>query len=125
MRLLGALLCCVITGTGCVQGTEPEPISYATIEVSSGALPAVDPDRVYKYRFASVNADSVLRVLWHAGAPLVEAWLPLEDLCADPVGPRFTVILSRPEPDVERFDFVPGSGIRACTIKVRWFVIAS
>ena len=47
---------------------------------------------------------------------------PLEDLCEDPIGPRFTVVLAAPDPEIAKYEFEPGSGIRACTRLVRRYV---
>lgn len=98
----------------------PDDAEPAVTLVAASELPATPAaGLVYRYRFASANADSLLRRLRAAGVPLREAWQPIEDLCMDPLGPRFTVLLSRPFPRIAALDFEPGSGIRACTVRVR------
>ncbi|HXG01392.1 MAG TPA: hypothetical protein VNL69_11405, partial [Bacteroidota bacterium] len=69
--------------------------------------------------YAEVNPDSVLMALWMSGVPVVQGWLPLDNICMDPVGPRFTVELEKTDARVEKFDFLPGSGRLLCATKVR------
>lgn len=106
-------------GAGCrADPTEPE-LQSSVQSGSDVVLPA--GDLVYRYLLSSVNADSLLHLMRADGVPVREAWQPLEDLCADPIGPRFTVALSRPFEEITAYHFEPGSGIRACTTKVRHY----
>ena len=109
--------------TGCRSATAGGETGFQVSEVSASQLPPTNAELTYKYRFATVKADSVLRVLVRASVPVSEASLPLEDVCMDPVGPRFTVVLSRPYAGMDVFDFEPGTGIRACTTRVRRYVV--
>jgi hypothetical protein len=109
--------------TACHSATDGGDGGVQTSDVSSARLHVPNPELTYRYRFATVNADSLLRVLARANVPVSEAWLPLEDLCMDPVGPRFTVILARHYAGMDVFDFDPGNGIRACTTRIRRYVV--
>ncbi|MGD8276548.1 MAG: hypothetical protein PVH00_00920 [Gemmatimonadota bacterium] len=95
---------------------------YTVSDVLGADLPPADLSRTWKYVLADVNADSLVRVLLTAPLVVEEAWEPLEDLCDDPIGPRFTVVLAAPDPDIAEYDFEPGNGIRACTRLVRRYV---
>lgn len=112
-----------IVALSCAQATGPEAVTIRIVETSARDLPAVDPSRLYKYRFARVAADSLLHVLLRERIPVSEARLPLEDLCMDPVGPRFTLVLLTPDDRLEGFSFDPGNGIRACTSRVRRYIV--
>lgn len=96
--------------------------TLTVLDVPGDALPAADLTRTYRHRSASVDADSMVRVLLRAGFRLSEAWQPLEDLCADPIGPRFTAVLAAADTRIERLGFERGTGIRACTRLVRRYV---
>ena len=102
---------------GCA-GT-PVEVELQSEELAGDDVVLPTGDRVYRYLLASVNADSLLRLMRRDGVPVREAYLPLEDLCEDPTGPRFTVVLARAFDEITSFHFEPGSGIRACTVRVR------
>jgi hypothetical protein len=118
-----AVLVLAAAAAGCrADPTEPE--LQSTVQTGSDVvLPA--GDLVYRYLLSSVNADSLLHLMRADGVPVREAWQPLEDLCADPIGPRFTVALSRPFEEITAYHFEPGTGIRACTTKVRHYTWGS
>jgi len=112
---------------GCGPVAEPIAFEYQTEEIDAANAPPYSPEKIYRYAFASVNADSILRVLLNDRLPVDEAWLPIEDLCAaagDPLGARFTVILETPTSRMSEYDFEEGNGIRACTTRIRRFIIA-
>ena len=119
---LAALLALFLAPAACDSPAAPPGSVLLVTDLPADQLPAPDPARTWKYRFSTVDADSVTRALLRAGLPLLEAWEPLEDLCADPIGPRFTVVLAAPDARMERYDFEKGSGIRACTRLVRRYV---
>lgn len=102
----------------CADATAPAAPRWVTDEVA-GLEVATDAAATYRYRPAAADADSLLVALWRAGVRVAEAWQPLEDLCADPVGPRFTIRLEAADPRVLALDFETGSGIRPCTVRVR------
>lgn len=111
----------------CGPVDEPVSFEYTTEEIDAAAAPSYSPERLYRYMFSSVNPDSVLRVLLNDRLPVDEAWLPLEDLCdaaTDPIGPRFTVVLEQPTSLIGAYDFEEGNGIRACTTRIRRFIVS-
>jgi len=113
--------CLALLPAACADGTAPI-YDFTVTDVLGTDLSPVDLSRTYKYLHADANADSLVRVLLAARLGLEEAWQPLEDLCEDPTGPRFTVVLAAPDPEIAKYEFEPGSGIRACTRLVRRYV---
>jgi hypothetical protein len=113
-------------GVACQTSTEVEDpgIQLRTSVVATTALSKpFDESRTYHYKYAEVNPDSVLMELWMSGVPVVQGWLPLDNMCMDPIGPRFTVELEKTDARVEKFDFLPGSGRLLCATKVRTYLI--
>ncbi|MER3524785.1 MAG: hypothetical protein C4326_12235 [Ignavibacteria bacterium] len=103
-------------------GVEQPAIHSTTLSVTS--LPKVfDESRMFHYKYAQVNSDSVLMELWLAGIPVVQGWLPLDNHCMDPIGPRFTVELAKPLDAILKFDFENGSGRLMCATKVRRYIV--
>lgn len=121
-RLLALpVLCGALIPMACRNPTDPAGQEKVS-EVAASELSPLPSDQLYRYRFAGLQADSVLPVLRRANLPLLEAWQPIEDLCMDPLGPRLTVVLSTADKRIEAYDFEPGNGIRACTVRVRRYV---
>ncbi len=114
-------VCLAMAPAACDSSVAPVD-DYTVTDMLGTDLPPVDLSRTYKYLRADANADSLVRVLLAARLGLEEAWQPLEDLCEDPIGPRFTVVLAAPDPEIAKYEFEPGSGIRACTRLVRRYV---
>lgn len=116
-----AVLACTaalpVLGTGCSES--PVEVELRSEELAGNDVVIPIDGLVYRYLLSTANADSLLRLMRRDGVPVAEALLPLEDLCADPIGPRFTVVLSREFEDITAYHFEPGSGIRACTTRVR------
>jgi hypothetical protein len=110
-------------GTGCSESPVEVELTSEELAGNDVVIPIDGP--VYRYLLSTVNADSLLRLMRRDGVPVTEALLPLEDLCADPLGPRFTVLLSREFEEITTFHFERGSGIRACTTRVRRYVWTS
>jgi hypothetical protein len=74
--------------------------------------------------FPAVNAESVLVALLDGGIPVRYAWQPLDNRCADPIGPRFTVQLYRDDPRMLAHDFVRGAvGRLLCATRIVWYQI--
>jgi hypothetical protein len=120
--MLRLSVCAVLlAGAACSAPTDSDD-DLQTMDVATRDLPAADLSRTWRYRPAIANADSVLRAVRRAGIPLEEGWQPLEDLCMDPVGPRLTVVLRMPDDRIRMHDFESGSGIRACTVRVRRYL---
>jgi hypothetical protein len=114
-------LCLAVLAAACESSAGPVD-EFTASDVPGADLPAADLSRTWKYTQAEANADSLVRVLLAARVGLEEAWQPLEDLCEDPIGPRFTVLLGAPDPTIAKYGFEPGNGIRACTVLVRRYV---
>ena len=109
---------------GCqTEVTPPEP-DFTTELLAASQLPNLrDSTTIYEYTFSAVNPDSVLRALSRARLPLREAWYPLDNLCMDPIGPRFTVELAQEDLRIVKFDFTKGSGRLGCaTMLKRYFI---
>ena len=75
---------------------------------------------MYRYRYARVNADSMLAVLARARIRVAEAWLANEDLCMDPI---FTVLVTNGSKERRRRTTSgPARAIRARTTRVRRYL---
>ncbi len=124
LLLLAVLL--MLFGVACQTSTEVQDpqIQFHTSVVATATLSKpFDESRMYHYKYAEVDPDSVLMELWMSGVPVVQGLLPLDNMCMDPVGPRFTVELEKTDARVEKFDFLPGSGRLLCATKVRTYRI--
>ena len=109
---------------GCHGGQAPTELQLDTDVIpAADILPPQDPAATYEYAFSAVNPDSVLRTLLDAGLPLRQAWMPLDNLCLDPRGPRFTVELMEPDHRMAGFDFLLGTGRLACATRVRHYMV--
>jgi hypothetical protein len=117
----------VLFVAACGPIAEPVNFQYDTEEVDAATLPFYSPEKIYRYRFATVNTDSLIRVLVAGRMPIDEAWLSTEDSCAsagDPIGPRFTVILAAQNSQMSSFEFDQGSGIPGCSTRVLRFTVS-
>lgn len=103
--------------------TRPVEPQVETSTIAVEDLPVLDPALTYEHDFARVDPDSILTALLRARIPVVRAWLPLDDRCADPRGARFTVELARPDDRILRLDFRLGTGRLACATTLRRFVV--
>lgn len=117
--------CATLLSFACGPIDEPIEFSFSVSEVQGNTLPIVDATKIYRFRQATTNADSMVRALLNARIPVNEAWEPVEDLCMsmDPSGPRFTVVLQTATPRIANHGFDTGNGIRACTTRVRRYLI--
>jgi hypothetical protein len=119
-----ALIAPLLVALSCNSSNNVEDplIQNSTIPVSN--LPRYfDESRLFQYKFSRVNPESLLTELWRAGIPVSQAWLPLDNRCMDPVGPRFTVELFANDGRMEKFDFLNGSGRLACATMLKRYVI--
>jgi len=110
----------------CGPISEPIDFAFSVLDTSYDSLPETGDQVLYKYRSATIKADSAIRALLNARIPVNEAWEPAQDVCAaagDPIGPRFTVLIDDPDSRLESRGFEPGNGIRACTTRVRRYLI--
>jgi len=97
------------------------PAIFEDVVATDAVIGRLDPARTYEYRFIAVRPESVLTTLLDAGLPVDEAYLPLDNLCLDPRGPAFTVVLVEPDVRVLAHDFDPGTGRLACATLLRRF----
>lgn len=88
-------------------------------------LPTLDPGRSYESVLEVVDPQVRLRDLLDRGIPVARAWLPLDYLCLDPIGPRLTVELSRPDAAILDFGFRQGTGRLACATTLEQFTVLS
>ncbi len=77
----------------------------------------------FEYKDADVNPEAVLTELVNAGVPVVQAWLPLDNICMGPLGPRFTVELQQQDDRMPKFKFKEGSGRLECATTLKHYVI--
>lgn len=101
-----------------------QPHVRSTI-ITRDQLPATfDTLTTYHYKDAATNPDSLINLLLTAGFDVKQAWLPLDNFCMGPVGPRFTVQLSTANPSIQAFHFAGGSGRIACASRLLRYEIA-
>lgn len=120
MRPLASLVCVLLAAPGgCESGSAAGPVVIQETVAASTVVGSLDTTRTYEYRFVRADPESLLAVLADAGLPVTQAWLPLDNLCADPRGPVFTVELAHPDAGMTAFDFLLGTGRLACATRLR------
>jgi hypothetical protein len=112
----------MLLSTGCESATNSASVFIDSLDVASDQA-SLDIARTYEYRFAQANPDSLLTELWLAAISVETAWYPLDNLCASPIGPRFTVLLTTPDARMADYDFDPGTGSLACATMLRQYKI--
>lgn len=100
------------------------PTIRASILTSQDLPAEFDTARTYQYTLKPTNPESLLTVLWNADVRVWQAWLPLDNLCMGPIGPRFTVELDAGDPGILDFDFSPGDGRLHCATRLKRFVVS-
>lgn len=112
-------------GSACYRDpVAPGPQVDSTVVQSSTALTSTDSSATYEYDFSAVRPDSVLLALYADDLPLVQAWLPLQYLCEDLIGPRLTVQLEVPrDAAMGAHDFRRGTGRLQCSVDLRRYVV--
>ena len=113
---------------GCRTSTDGPEIRQGTqfqsTTVSRNDLPkSFDTERLFEFRSDTVDPTSVLEKLLQADIPVVEAWLPLDNECLGPVGPRFTVVLSKEDSRIRDYNFVQGTGRLECATTLLHYTI--
>jgi hypothetical protein len=116
-----------VAALGACRDTPVQPaaarLDSAVIDVA-GLPDELDSLTTFTYAFPSVNAESVLVTLLDAGIPVRYAWRPLDNLCDDPIGPRFTVQLYQDDPRMLDHDFVRGAvGRLLCATQLMWYQV--
>ncbi len=112
--------------SGCDRQTpvEENRPAFQVTTISSGSLPKnFDEGLFFEYKQVNVKPESLLTELLDADIPVVQAWLPLDNRCMDPIGPRFTIELRQKDDLVSEFDFKQGSGRLACATTLKHYVI--
>jgi len=123
-RWNGTVVLSVIIMAHFASGQSAEPNIQTSI-ISVTKLPRqFDAKRTFHYGFSTVNPESMLTELWNAHIYVSEAWLPLDNLCVDPIGPRFTVVLKKEVARISDFHFTRGPGRLACATKLKRFTIS-
>ena len=125
MRSFPAFVTVLALALGCA-GSPMRPVDDG-IEITTidrTELPPLDPARTYEYNLAQIDPESVLEALLAEQIPVARAWLPLDNLCLDPRGPRFTVELSRPDARILELGFGLGMGRLACATTLRRYTIS-
>ena|SRR3989442_4989065 len=111
--------------SGSANVVTPEPtIESRTITVSE--LPVeFDESRTYYYRAANLkDPEHTIIALWQAGFHTTRAWQPLDNpLCADPLGPTFTVELEVDSPEIVDRGFQRGVGRLFCATTLTEFLV--
>ena len=103
------------------ESMQPQ-ISVTRISVSE--VPSTfDNTRTYYYPLSNPNPKSLLLGMFQQGIPVSEAWLPLDNRCANPIGPHFTVELKSADPRILNFGFVQGADQLFCSTKLDRYTI--
>jgi hypothetical protein len=120
-----ALLCVGALG-GCDEvPSGPTGARIDSLKIDRSGLPdEFDSLTTFTYAFPSVNAESVLATLLDAGIPVREGWRPIDNLCEDPIGPRFTVQLGVNDARILEHDFERGAvGRLLCATQLMWYQV--
>jgi hypothetical protein len=101
----------LVVVAACAEGPAPPWTGQIdSVVIGRSGLPdEFDSVTTFTYVFPSVNADSVLVALLDGGIPVRYGWRALDNLCMDPVGPRFTVQLYRDDARMLDHDFQRGA----------------
>jgi hypothetical protein len=118
------LALCLLGWLSCSSDVESPLIGVGHDEVaSSTVVPGIDTSRTYMYNAPSVNADSILALLIKDGIPVEYGWEAIDYLCADPMGPRFTVELHHDDARITAYGFVRGVGRLACATRLKRYTV--
>lgn len=118
-----AMICIAIVFMACQSATQPADPWIRERTITPAQLPGrFDTTRTYVYRNPQVAAESLLAEMVKAKLPLSRAWLPVDNLCMGPIGPRFTVELKRPSARILEFGFVKGEGRLRCAREIKEYL---
>src|SRR5262249_54083284 len=121
LALMGLLL--LVSCDNKMSNMEQPQISI--MKISSSELPhPLDTSRTYYFPSNNPNPEALLIAAFKQGIPISQAWLPLNDLCANPVGPHFTVELITPDSRILSFGFVQGTDMLACSTELNRYTIS-
>ena len=123
--MYAALTCIGILVMSCRSVTQPVAPTVRSTIIDKNEFPqSFDTSRTYVYMYTTVEADSLIEEMLKADIPLSRAWLPLDNMCMDPIGPRFTVELVQDDQSISRFGFVKGIGRLGCATKLKQYIIS-
>jgi hypothetical protein len=93
----------------------PEEPGIRSRTITRAELPKeFDSSRTYHLRSPSQRPESALVSLLHAGFAVTRAWQALDNWCADPVGPTFTVELQVDKATIQEHGLERGAGRLLC-----------
>jgi hypothetical protein len=135
LRSTTALAALLALAMGCRGEASPEdpivesalleaPTIESEIVSTADVWEQIDASRTYWSRLSSVEPESLILALWRAELPISRAWQPLDDRCADPIGPRFTVELAEGDLRILEHNFETGPGRFLCSTTVEQFTIS-
>jgi hypothetical protein len=115
----------VLSAASCHKAVDPQTPPEIVIDEVSGseALASLDTARTYMYSWPLGKADSLIHLLVDRGLPVVHGWDAIDYLCADPIGSRFTVELSRADSSIQAYNFVHSVGPLACSTRLRRYTV--
>lgn len=118
------ILTLLISLGACKETNTIDTTAFVVSEIGVNDVPHFGSTSfVYFYNSTLVNPEALLSEMISAGLPVVQAWLPLDNRCADPIGARFTVELSEPDARIENYGFARGAGRLECATKLKYYVI--
>lgn len=110
--------------SACNDTTTVDAAGFSVSEISAGQVPQFGSTSfVYFSNSTLVNPEALLSEMISAGLPVVQAWQPIDNRCADPIGARFTVELFEPDARIENYGFTRGAGRLECATKLKHYVI--
>jgi len=119
-----ALLCVVNLHCG-GSGSNPTPMdpgaggpTISSVEIPDTDLPIFDLGRTYKMPGGAADPEGVLIALWNAGIDVTRGWQPLDNRCAPPLTPEFTVELAGADPAILGMGFEQGIGNLNCATRL-------
>lgn len=125
MRPTTALTVLAAFAVGCQgEGLLDAPVIESEIVSTDVVLTQIDASRTYWSLASQVEPESLIVVLWQADLPISRAWQPLDDLCENPIGPRFTVELRKADPRILEHDFDTGPGLLVCSTTLEQYTIS-
>ncbi|MBX2990289.1 MAG: hypothetical protein KF749_03865 [Bacteroidetes bacterium] len=120
-----AVVFSLLTGFGaCKETNTIDARAFVVSEIGVNEVPQFGSTSfIFFYNSNLVNPETLLSELIAAGIPVVQAWLPLDNRCADPVGARFTVELSENDTRIENYGFARGAGRLECATKLKHYAV--
>lgn len=124
---LSTIACCLllIIMMSSPAVTQEKASQIESMHIPSGDLPPrFDNERTFVYMYDFVNADSLLAVMSDAGIKILRAWLPLDNQCMGPIGPRFTVELGAYDQRILTYGFTKGAVRLHCSLELILYTVS-